>query len=70
MTLPSKVTFLFVLMSFLKMPEVMLGKRTHAGHSLSKALDLTKLPGCESYLSKQIPEAEWKLSPSTDLNSI
>lgn len=47
---PSRVAFLFVLISFLMVSEMMPGERTHSGQPLSRALDLTKLPGCEKLL--------------------
>ena len=48
----SRVAFLFVLISFLMVSEMMPGERTHSGQPLSRALDLTKLPGCEKLLLK------------------
>lgn len=63
MTPPSRVAFLFVLISFLMMSGMMPGERTHSGQSLSRFLDLTKLPGCETSLLKA--DSGVKLSPST-----
>lgn len=65
MTPPSRVAFLYVLISFLMMSGMMPGEKTHSGRSLSRALDLTKLPGCETSLLKADSGGRAKLSPST-----